>query len=206
MFGVALPLSAVRRGLSWAVFVVFWAWACRRCPPLRWAVWRSVAGRGGIFSSFRHWGSYPNSPLLKIFKEVSATPFGEFLKKFLTSGGRCGKMSVKWQKESLIMGRNPYGKNLVFWAIAIAIGVASFVVGVINDNLFSLICGIVCVAIDCGFFGYFVAKYFEWEEFEMACKDFGDYVRSCIVGGSEKEEKAESPFKEFDDESGNKLS
>lgn len=103
------------------------------------------------------------------------------------------------------MGRNPYGKNLVFWAIEIAIGVASFVVGVVNGNLFSLICGIVSVAIGCGFFGYFVAKYFEWEEFEMACKDFGDYVRSCIVGVSEKEEKAESPFKEFDNESGDKL-
>lgn len=103
------------------------------------------------------------------------------------------------------MGRNPYGKNLVFWAIAIAIGVASFVVGVVDDNLFSLICGIVCVAVDCGFFGYFVAKYNEYENFDNACYELGEYIRSCIIGKGEKEEKVESPFKEFDNEDCEKL-
>ena len=104
--------------------------------------------------------------------------------------------------EKRFMERNPYGKNLAFWAVAIAIGVASFVVGVVNDNLFSLISGIACVAIDCGFLGYYLAKFFEWENFNRACKELGDYVKSCIIKKSESEENAESPFKEFDNEKG----
>lgn len=97
------------------------------------------------------------------------------------------------------MGRNPYGKNLVVWGFAIAVAVASFVVGVVGCDLFALICGFVCVGVDCCFFGYFVAKFVEWQNFDRACYELGSYIKSCIAERSKVENKKESPFEEFKD-------
>ena len=70
------------------------------CFPL------AVRVRGGIFGRFWFWGSYPNFPLLKILGEVSAMgDFGEFLKKVLTRGERCGRISAKRQRREKVYGK-----------------------------------------------------------------------------------------------------
>lgn len=54
----------------------------------------------GVFFRVGAVGELPQLSVVKNFQGSFGYAFWGIFKKFLTSGERCGKMSVKWQKES----------------------------------------------------------------------------------------------------------